>query len=349
MSRTPRLSIERIEVVQAIQKPDNSVRLVAAQRTIVRVFINSGITDGFNYGDGPGVAEVEVTLVAENLDTGAVTFCSRWGGAIYARPTPQSRDNLFRSWNHEVPLAACSGRVRFKAIARSLPFHPRAPRAQSPESTVDVAFIDVPVQQVMPFLVKDPSSSEPTPTMTDFLASLEMMSYIVPIPWSKYLVNPPASVALGPSESLKISKLNWVTLWWRVATTIFLFPSSPVSGLRVGIVPRDSLYPNGGTGLTRTGPITPTFIAQSRAPRLWAHELAHAYGIDHVRNTDPADPTPDPPWYDPRLPLTISDPGLDIGARELFPSGTNELMSYAQRKWLSVEHWDIVLDRIPVV
>jgi hypothetical protein len=68
-----------------------------------------------------------------------------------------------------------------------------------------------------------------------------------------------------------------------------------------------------------------------------------------VRNTDPADPTPEPPFYDPRLPATISDPGIDFGGRALLPSGTNELMSYAKTKWPSVGHWDIVLDKIPVV
>ncbi|MEP7115205.1 MAG: hypothetical protein ABI862_18225, partial [Ilumatobacteraceae bacterium] len=53
MSRTPSLSVTRLEVVQSIQKADNSVRLTANRRTAVRVFVDSGIVDGFDLGLGP--------------------------------------------------------------------------------------------------------------------------------------------------------------------------------------------------------------------------------------------------------------------------------------------------------
>ena len=52
MRRTPQLSVTRIEVVQSIQTPTNSVRLVAKRRTAVRVFVDSGISDGFDFGTG---------------------------------------------------------------------------------------------------------------------------------------------------------------------------------------------------------------------------------------------------------------------------------------------------------
>ena len=45
--RIPKLTIDTIEVVQVIQRPDNSVRLAAQKRTVARVFVDSGITDGF--------------------------------------------------------------------------------------------------------------------------------------------------------------------------------------------------------------------------------------------------------------------------------------------------------------
>ena len=53
MTETPMLGIIRIEVVQSIQKVDNSVPLTASRRTAVRVFVDSGITDGFDWGNGP--------------------------------------------------------------------------------------------------------------------------------------------------------------------------------------------------------------------------------------------------------------------------------------------------------
>jgi hypothetical protein len=52
--------------------------------------------------------------------------------------------------------------------------------------------------------------------------------------------------------------------------------------------------------------------------------------------------------YDGSLPLTISDPGLNIMTRTLFAAGTSESMSYCFPQWPSVEHWDRMFDRIPV-
>ncbi len=53
MRRTPAVRIAAVEVVQAIQTPANSVPLVARKRTVVRVSVDSGLTDSFNYGAGP--------------------------------------------------------------------------------------------------------------------------------------------------------------------------------------------------------------------------------------------------------------------------------------------------------
>ena len=52
MTETPKLGIIRIEVVQSIQKVDNSVPLTASRRTAVRVFVDSGITTASTGGRG---------------------------------------------------------------------------------------------------------------------------------------------------------------------------------------------------------------------------------------------------------------------------------------------------------
>jgi len=347
MSRTPAPTIPAIEVVQAIQRPDNSVPLVDGHRTIVRVFVDSGVTDGFDIGVGPAVYPVTVTLEAENLDSGVRSVCPTWGaGTGWSSSRSHDRNRLPHSHNFDVPMAACTGRVRFHARARSHAVA-GAPAVNAPPSSVDVAFTPVPMQPVLPFIVNDPSSAVPQPQWPDFLASVELMADIVPIPLSRFLVHPPVSVQLSPQEPLS-DKTRQFMLAMRLATTVFIFPSTPVHGLRAGIIADDPAYPMGGVGIPRIGPLTPSFVAKARKPRVWAHELAHAYGLQHVQNTDPADPTPEPPWYDPGLPQLTEEPGLDFHGAQMEAAGTNELMSYARRRWISIAHWERVRTQVPV-
>jgi hypothetical protein len=347
MSRTPSPSITVIEVVQSIQRPDNSVPLVEGRRAIVRVFVDSGLTDGFDHGVGAGVIPVDVTLQAENLDTGVRSVCPTWwAGTGWAAMRQHDRDKLAHSHNFEVPLAACTGHVRFHARARSHAIA-RTSAVDSPTASVEVRFTPVPVQPVLPFIINDPGSAQPQPQWTDFLSSLAQMADIVPRPMSRMLVHLPISVQLTPQES-PTDRLRQFMLATRLATTVFLFPSTPVHGLRAGIIANDGAYPMGGVGLPRLGPLTPTFIAKASQAWTWAHEWAHAYGVEHVPNTDPADPTPEPPWYDMRLPQLTEEPGVDFGGRALAPAGTNELMSYARRRWISIAHWEILRTQGPV-
>jgi hypothetical protein len=122
---------------------------------------------------------------------------------------------------------------------------------------------------------------------------------------------------------------------------VFLFPSTPVGGVRAGIVPADPAYPWGGMALPRLAITAPSFIAQSLSLDTWTHELAHSCGMLHVNCGSPAGP------YDGRLPLLISDPALDVPARSLLPALSNESMTYCSPQWPSAEHWDVMFDSIP--
>ncbi len=122
---------------------------------------------------------------------------------------------------------------------------------------------------------------------------------------------------------------------------IFLFPSTPVGGIRAGVVPGDGSYPWGGMALPRVGLTAPSFIVQAGQPQTTAHELAHAYGQLHVNCGGAAGPFGG-------LPLTISDPGLDIPSRRITPTGSSELMTYCPPQWPSIPHWDTIFNSIPV-
>jgi len=344
MSRTPQLSVLRIEVVQSIQKVDNSVRLTADRVTAVRVFVGSGISDGFDLGAGPNrVGGLTVSLQAESLDDGSIRDCgSPWPVPASQATSAPNRDSLADSFNFDVPLSACTGAVRFRAFVEL-----RRPGGQPPLSsasgTVDVSFMPKQPQELLPFLITDPSSASPAPTLVDFFFDLNgpggpAREQPFPRTWT---INPALSMTLSGVERLSNGD-NWTWLVLRLTTMIFLFPSTPVGGIRSAIVPNDASYPWGGMALPRVGATAPSFIVQAGQPQTCAHELGHAFGYLHVNCGSPAGP------YDGNLPFTISDPGIDVPARTLVPAGSNELMTYCSPQWASVEHWERLYDSIPI-
>jgi hypothetical protein len=341
MTRTPKLSVSRIEVVQSIQKSNNSVRLTARRRTAVRVFMESGITDGFNLGLGPNrVGGLTATLYAENINSGAVQNCGPpWDPAVTAATAP-NRDLLSDSVNFDIPLQACTGDVRFRVVVQQPGLPGTRPLLFASGST-DVSFMPKPQQELLPWIFTDPSSTSATPTMPDFFDNLTGPARRQPFPENGFIVNPPIRVTLGAIDSLKLPTA-WERLVAGMATTIFLFPSTPVGGIRSGITPSDPAYVWAGMALPRIGPTAPSFVCQMADTDTCAHELGHTYGLQHVNCGGPAGP------YDGRLPLTLSDPGLNVVGRSLLATGANEQMTYCTPRWPSIEHWDAIFDRIPI-
>jgi hypothetical protein len=340
MRRIPLLSVTRIEVVQSIQTPTNTVPLVTNRRTAVRVFVDSGISDGFDFGTGEGpnrVGNLHAVLEAENLDTGAVFDCGYpWGGPRLAGPA-LDRDVLGDSINFDVPLAACEGNVQFRATVTQ----PGPPASTSPPASgsVDVTFAPLGKQEILPFLITDTSSPRPAPTMSDFYACLDGPVRAHPFPDNGFTINPPLSHTLPAGESLYVGA-EWQWLAMRLSTMIFLFPSQPVGGLRMAITPNDGRFPWGGMTLPRGGLAAPAMVVQARMAATCTHEMGHAAGLLHV-------PCGNAGWPFGGLPLTISDPGLDVFARHLFRTGTNETMGYCSPDWPSIPHYGHMHKSIP--
>jgi hypothetical protein len=341
MRPTPLLSVTRIEVVQSIQTPTNTVRLVANRRTAVRVFVDSGISDGFDFGTGLGpnrIGDLYATLVAENLDTGAVFDCGLpWAGPHQAG-VGLNRDVLTDSINFDVPLAACDGNVEFRATIMQ-PGPPGSATSAPAMGSVQVSFTTKASQMLLPFLVTDPSSTSPPPTMTDFYTCLSGPAEAHPFTENGFIVNPPLPFTLSGPEKLS-SGANWNWLLLRIQTNTFLFASQPVGGVRMAVVPNDSAYPWGGLTLPRTGAGAPTLLIQARYAETCIHEMGHAAGLLHVNCGGPAGPYGG-------LPFTITDPGLNVTTRTLIPSGSNEEMSYCFPRWPSIPHWEHMFNSVP--
>lgn len=338
MRRTPHLSVERIEVVQSIQKTDNSVRLVANRHTAVRVFVDSGITDGFDFGTGPGrVSGLVVRVFAESLDTGSVIECWRpWKPGEAGRAL--NRDLLSDSVNVDVPLAACAGNVRFRASV-VLPGDVGGPPLASANGSVDVAFEPKPAQMLLPILITDPVNTSPPPTMVDFYRTLQGPTSAHP--FSSFVVNPELSWTLPTWES-PYTFSGWERLIAKIVTMGLLFQKTAVGGVRACVLAFGG-YSKCGIALPRAGATVPSFVVEAGDTECCTHELAHCFGLLHVSSCGGE------PWpYDGGLPQTISDPGLDIWARSIIRAGTSETMTYCRPTWPSVEHWDRIFDRIPI-
>ena len=341
LTRRPHLSIDRIEVVQGEQDPGNGTQLAAGRRTAVRVFVGSGITDGFDIGDGPGrVGGLEVALDAYDASTGTVTSCGpSWDAAFTARATAD-RDVLGDSLNFEVPLGATHGTVRFRATVLKKAAERGAPPVAFATAEATVSFREIPAQELLPLLVSDPLSTASMPTMVDFMGDLDGPVRMHPFPAGGFVVNPPLTWPLAAQDSL-FSTLGWERAVARLATMFFLFPSQPVGGIRMAIAPADAPV-WGGMALPRIGLTIPSLIVKAGQPTTCTHELGHAFGLQHVQCGSPAGP------FDGRLPFTLANPAVDVALRQLWPSATtNESMTYCYPQWPSRQHWDVVLNGIP--
>ena len=343
MRRTPLLSVTRIEVVQSIQTPTNSVRLVANRRTAVRVFVDSGISDGFDFGTGLGpnrVGDLHAVLVAENLDTGAVVrlrVAVGWApsGQPGAQPGRAGRLDQLRRPARRVQRQRPVPRDGHAAGPTRLGVDGAAPASGG----VNVSFTPKSQQMFLPFLITDPSSASPAPTMADLYTCLTGPAESHPFPENGFIINPALPFTLSGAEKLSVSA-NWSWLVMRLQSNSFLFASQPVGGVRIGIVPNDSSYPWTGWAYPRTGAPPPALIVIASSARWCTHELGHASGLRHVNDGSAGGP------YG-ALPLTISDPGLNVVRRTLVPSGSPEMMGYGSPPWPSIMHWDHMFDSIP--
>jgi hypothetical protein len=293
-------------------------------------------------GLGPNrVGDLHAVLVAENLDTRAVFDCGwPWAGERQAGPG-LNRDVLADSINFDVPVAACDGNVQFRATV-SQPIPPGSPPAvpAAPASgSVNVSFTPKASQMFLPFLITDPSSASPAPTMAGLYNCLTGPAAVHPFAENGFVLNPVLHFSLSGAEKLSVS-VNWSWLVMRLQTMSFLFASQPVGGVRIGIVPNDPAYPWCGWAYPRTGAPPPAFIVTAGNAQCCAHEWGHAAGLKHVPDGLAGGPYGG-------LPLTISDPGLDVVTRTLVPSGSTELMGYRLPSWPSIPHWDFMFNSIP--
>ena len=345
----PVLRIAAIEVVQAIQRAGNSVRLVQGKRTVVRVFVDSGLRNGQDVGAGanlwPGV-------------TGSLTvFDAKRGGPITlvnfplnpgmtARPASSiDREQWDHSLNFELPATTLvrdpldppwvksTTALEIRAIVKST--RPVPGHGGSASGSVTVSFHERFTQPLLPILVEltYPTVANPRPTMAQFDAAVRFAVARYPVAENGFAVNPPFywTTSIDTSAELQLAGLL------SQLGTVALLSSTPVNGIRCALLP-DGPGRTGMGGAFIWGSRLPVFIAMASQVESFAHEMGHAFGVHHSQCSG------DEGWYDGRIPGRIDDVGLDVQGQppRVIPKLTPDVMSYCTGVWCSVQFFQLI-------
>jgi hypothetical protein len=355
LRKTPKLTVTAIEVVQAIQRPDNSVRLVAGKRTVVRVFVASGLTGGFDYGPGPDIQPGvggRVIAFPESAGHGFDAGEPLPPGSLAAQPAAAiARGTRTHSLNFELPLAACTGKVRLdvRVAVKDHELDIGGPFVAI--GTTTVTFQDPPTQVVEPYLIVDVVNGVPAPSMAQYNASLQEARKRFPIAETGFSVGPSTPFSTGSARDL-VTEVGWSSLLNALATLAFVHTGA----IRTGLVPLDpgnlrGPYALNGMGFPRFGVTMPALLSQAGLRGTFAHEMGHTLSINHAPNCTTF-------WdnIDGRLPGNTEEVGFDVPANTLIPAGRGELMSYrgdtsrcpGPTRWPSIALWDLLFDSLGI-
>ena len=147
---------------------------------------------------------LEVSVFAENLDTGAIASCGPpWDADFLAAPAVD-RDVLRQSGVFDVPIVACTGTVRFRAVVQVPGPTAGAPPLSWAEGSVEVTFTPKAKQEMLPLLVTDPLTAQTPATLTDFVDNLTGPAKLQPFRDDGFSLNPELHVMLSPLDSLTV-------------------------------------------------------------------------------------------------------------------------------------------------
>jgi hypothetical protein len=335
----PALQIPVTMVTQSIQTGDNRIRLIRNRQTAVRVFVDSGVSNGFNAGNGPNrwpgvTGDVQVT----DLDTGNVSgFVQPFntGGAVTARPKSQlSLDNGSHSLNFRLPQSVLSGRRLEIAVRVWVRGHFGAPGGWTTAATTTVELLDRPRQEVTPLLIVDMAAGVAAPTFATYIRILRRGA-LARLPVPSFAVNRPIIFPVGHDLT---SVIGWGLMMAGLVTVEFI--GLAAGGIRTGVLgPGPAPRPVGGMGLPRIGFTHPTFVSELDEDA-FAHEMGHTHGLNHAVCRG------DEPWlHDDRLPAHTDEVGMHIEDGIVIRRGAAELMSYCSTpKWPSQASYDLIFD-----
>lgn len=361
----PALHITGVEVVQAIQhylpvSNRNSVRLVARRRTLVRVYMESGVGN-FDYGHGAGIlAKVtgQIRLIKGGGTIAMVAPVNNTVRAFVANQT--SRMDINSSLNFLLPVTALEGDVTVEASLQSLDPVPPADQTYSSlysalDASTHVTFHERRSIRLALTFLQDDFLKLPGPTLQEVSGCLDAASSRYPIAEDGFdLVFPTDWSTLIHSKLDLRTKDGWATMNDDLREMVEDDPNAHntvwAAFVSVSPPPPDDYFCG---GYTDTGPKHSwiPILASQTLPHnsTFPHELGHALGLIHSPCNDGA--TKASIGNTSAFPGRTEDVGVDtyppFGAPlSLIPAGQGDLMSYCDpgAGWPSVALWEYLFD-----
>jgi hypothetical protein len=308
LRKVPDIKIVGVELIQAIQRFDlnrpmrnNSVILRGRKRTIARLYIDSGITDGFDNsgGSGPntqGNVTGSVVVYSDNarngIDSGPPLNAV---GSVVARPRLEiNRSDLTQTLNFELPWGALVKDVRIVATVW-VDGHQNDIGTGwfDRNDSTNVRFIRGGINKIYHIRIRDDSGHLPPanvlnpPSMFDIYRSLIGAHYRMPVTEDGFQVYLLPGVRVIGSRKDLTTKRGWEDLLNDLEDIADTFDIN--GGILTAMVPNDDEYALNGIATSGQRPFPhlfnehPRMMAKATLPATFAHELGHIFGLHHAR------------------------------------------------------------------
>ncbi|MGB0370336.1 MAG: IPT/TIG domain-containing protein [Opitutales bacterium] len=361
-----------IEITQTIQNFDfdniskqNEVLLVAQKSTLARVYPVSGIQDSFNFGDGPGaLANISGDL---NLHYTDGTF-QRISNPVNPDQitAAQSRENIDRSkidhsLNFVLPIEKLTGVVMIKASIYESghfrnPYYGEISRV--PERSFE--FQNSGNIKIALIRIADGVQNLPAPSVAQFWNSVIGAQARFPIKENGFRLFTPTDFPIRTTTQDLSRWGDTRNLLDRLDDIADDYEDSE-DYIWCGLLPFNGEYRWGGMAHDGVEDYWfdshKRFLAKSGSGVVFAHELAHTFGIDHAPNIPGCTASIDD--LDPDVPSRIEDHGIVVEPSTrtqpfIIPAGTTSFMGYCvpdngygeESKWISIATYERLFDLI---
>jgi len=331
----PNLQITGIEVIQAIQHYDvsnmsasdnNSVQFVANKRTVVRVYIESGLTTS-PYLQPNVTGNLDLLTPSGGIITeirGIKPFNDN--EVVTARPVGQiDRHDLCHSLNFELPIGSLSGSAEI-IVNAWVKGHEDEILQWTAHASTNIYFNQSAERILVRILVRDGNLNIAAPTVAQYNTSVQGARTRFPIQENGFIIHIAAGYETITSNHNLGTDAGWENLLDDIDDIADEFEDW--NQIWTALVPNDTSYSL--NGISMEGDEYPRLAAQAELQATFAHELGHTRGVGHAVSTACGR---SPLNIDANLPGGTEDIGMDVRGRQLIPESTSELMSYCTPNW----------------